>query len=91
MVDPNLVSITDCKHLEFGNPSAHSFGCTFVLLNLIYMLNREWSVRLRIKKSDSAKIIVVAMNLGLLLIQAVSISRLVKGVHTYNQVISGFV
>lgn len=32
--------INDCKHMEFGNPSAHTLGTAYVTLSLVYTLTR---------------------------------------------------
>lgn len=77
--------INDCKHMEFGNPSAHTLGTSLVSLTLVYTFHRHFMHKFKIfDKTKSGIILVVSANLALGFIYAVGFSRVVKGVHTYN-------
>lgn len=50
MVDEDI-KIKDCKHLEFGNPSAHTFGSSYLFITTFVLVYRQFSVRYGIKLS----------------------------------------
>ena len=76
------VKVADCSHLEFGNPSSHTYGVAFTVPVLIWLLTRHYSLRLGAKpplalKAGAAGIVAV-------LFLVLGFSRVFKGVHTYN-------
>ena len=92
MVDRDIPYINDCKHMEFGNPSAHTLGCSLVTMSLVYTMHRHYAYRLKIGNPKTNNLILLgSANVALLLTYAVGFSRVFKGVHTYNQIISGLV
>jgi hypothetical protein len=88
MVDADI-KIKDCKHLEFGNPSAHTFAPSYLLITTFFLTYRQYSVKYGIKLSPIT--LGVCLNLIFTLIYLIGFSRVAKGVHTYNQVLSGLV
>ena len=81
MVDPGI-KIEDCKHMEFGNPSSHTYGATFCWLICVYLLIRHYVYRYKIK--NPGFYVVIALNVTALVIFIMGFSRVYKGVHTYN-------
>lgn len=81
MVDSEI-RVNDCKHLEFGNPSSHSFASSFIYLTTAYLFVKHLSVKTNIKKY--AIWLMILMNLILSGIYMIAFSRVVKGVHSYN-------
>ena len=85
MVDRDIPYVNDCKHMEFGNPSAHTLGCSLVLMSLVYTMHRHWSYRLQLTSQRTSQLMLLGLaNLALLVTYAVGFSRVFKGVHTYN-------
>lgn len=81
MIDPE-VNIEDCKHMEFGNPSTHTYGATFCWLNVIYLLSRHYVYKYRMANAGGK--VLTALNLCVIMIIIMGFSRVYKGVHTYN-------
>ena len=75
--------------MEFGNPSSHTFGSSFMFLTTGYLFVKHYSTKMKVKQSLLATLTVT--NMTMCLIYAIGFSRVFKGVHTYNQVISGLV
>jgi hypothetical protein len=75
--------------MEFGNPSSHTFGSSFMFLTTGYLLVKHYCTKMEIKQSLIGTLTVV--NTIMVGIYAIGFSRVFKGVHTYNQVISGLV
>lgn len=92
MVDRDIPYIKDCRHMEFGNPSAHTLGCSLVTMSLVYTMHRHFTYRFKLSSQRTSNLILLfSANMALLLTYAVGFSRVFKGVHTYNQIISGLV
>ena len=49
MVNDPEIKIEDCKHMEFGNPSSHTYGAVFCWINCVYLLQRHYIYRYNIK------------------------------------------
>ena len=88
MVDADI-KIKDCKHLEFGNPSAHTFASSYLFITTFFLTYRQFYVKYGIKLSPIT--LGFCLNLIFSLIYLIGFSRVAKGVHTYNQVLSGLV
>lgn len=86
MVDKDI-QIKDCKHMEFGNPSSHTFGSAFMYMTTGYLLVKHYCHKMEMKKRLNVTIVV--MNFILFGIYMIGFSRVFKGVHTYNQIVSG--
>lgn len=83
------IDVKDCKHAEFGNPSAHTFLSSAMFITTACLFYRELTVRFKIKQSILH--ILVILNAIFVLIAIIGFSRVFKGVHSYNQIASGFV
>lgn len=83
------INVKDCKHIEFGNPSAHTFGSSFMYITTVYLLYKHHRVQLGFK--HRLPVLLALINITFLGIYVIGFSRVYKGVHTYNQVISGLV
>lgn len=81
MVDPE-VRVEDCKHMEFGNPSSHTYGATYCWIICVYLLSRHYIYKYRI--ANAGVYVMVGLNIVLIVIFAMGFSRVYKGVHTYN-------
>jgi membrane-associated phospholipid phosphatase len=89
-VDSSIkVSVSNCKHMEFGNPSSHTFGASFLLTTLVWSLLRHYTARLGVK--PPRRVEVAAYSILAIVLALIGFSRVFKGVHTYNQVLSGTV
>ena len=102
------IKVNDCKHMEFGNPSSHTYGSAVMYLTTVYLIIKHYWVdiqKYQLIRSYN-KTITIAGNeykFNVLLILAhfiafaivnaaiytIGISRLFKGVHTYNQILNG--
>jgi membrane-associated phospholipid phosphatase len=78
-----------CRHLEFGNPSSHTFGASAMFLTSVFLLVKHYTVRYNIKNYMLP--LMVLMNIAFLGVWIVGFSRVFLGAHTYNQVVSGIV
>jgi len=87
MVDSEI-KIKDCKHLEFGNPSSHTYGSSFMFMVTVYLLIKHYSVKFRLNTEENRfrklMAILVGFNGVFFVIYIVGFSRVFKGVHTYN-------
>ena len=81
MVDPEI-NVEDCTHMEFGNPSSHTYGATFCWIICVYLLIRQYNFKNEMMYVGGYTIITI--NLVLMVIFAMGFSRVYKGVHTYN-------
>ena len=68
---------------EYGNPSGHSISSMSLYLTLWDILSRRYHANYQAK--------VVSLLFTLLIIFAVACSRIYNGVHTYNQILSGWI
>jgi hypothetical protein len=83
------INVEDCKHMEFGNPSSHVYGATFMWITCVYLLCKDYIYKHRIQGAGHTVVKIIHCAFGVLLLLA--FSRVYKGVHSYNQVLSGFV
>jgi hypothetical protein len=81
MVDKDIW-VTDCKHMEFGNPSSHTFGAAFMFISTGYLLIKHYLHKFGIKPSVFH--ILLPLNLIFGLVTMIGFSRVYKGVHSYN-------
>lgn len=88
MVDQKIF-IDDCKHIEFGNPSSHTYGGTFMFVTTALYFIQHFSVRYNVRSNLMMKAGAVTFFIACNFL--LGFSRVFKGVHTYNQVVSGFV
>ena len=88
MVDADI-QIKDCKHMEFGNPSSHTFGSTFLYFVTGYLFVKNYFNGKGQKQQIMPTLVV--MNTVMLGIYIIGFSRVFKGVHSYNQVLSGII
>jgi hypothetical protein len=88
MVD-GTIQVEDCKHMEFGNPSSHVYGATFMWITCLYLLCKDYIYKHKIRGAGSRVACLMLATFGVLVLLA--FSRVYKGVHSYNQVLSGFV
>ena len=78
-----------CRHLEFGNPSSHTYGASAMFLTSAFLIVKHYTVKYKIK--NYVPVLLGAMNLAFLAVWIVGFSRVFLGAHTYNQVCSGIV
>jgi len=45
MVDSEILS-SDCDHIEFGNPSSHTFGASLMGFATLYLLTKNNNIKL---------------------------------------------
>ena len=83
MVDEDI-HVKSCKHLEFGNPSSHTYGVSCLYLTTAWLLIKHYTIKYKLEKSTSNKILFVVFNLIFFAIYIVGFSRVFLGVHTYN-------
>lgn len=76
------ISVKDCKHVEFGNPSSHTFLSSAMFVTTACLLYRELTVRFKIKRSMLH--LMAIMNVIFAGIFVIGFSRAFKGVHSYN-------
>jgi hypothetical protein len=88
MVD-GAINVEDCKHMEFGNPSSHVYGATFMWITCVYLLCKDYIYKHRIQGAGPTVLKIIHVVFVVLFI--VAFSRVYKGVHSYNQVLSGFI
>jgi membrane-associated phospholipid phosphatase len=88
MVD-GTINVEDCKHMEFGNPSSHVYGATFMWITCVYLLCKDYIYKNKIRGAGWRVVQLIHVLFGVLLV--LGFSRVYKGVHSYNQVLSGFV
>ena len=88
MVEPQIYS-GDCDHIEFGNPSAHTFGASLMGLTTAYLFVKHFCVKFNIKISLLP--VMFVMNITFAVVNLVGFSRIFRGAHTYNQVFNGLV
>ena len=81
MVDSDI-QIKDCKHMEFGNPSSHTFGSAFLYTVTGYLFVKNHFNKQGKRQNLIATLVVV--NLVMICIYLIGFSRVFKGVHTYN-------
>jgi len=86
MIDSGI-NVKDCKHLEYGNPSSHTYGSSFLYITTVYLLAKHFIIRYRLKNWFVPMMLL--LNLTFFGIYVIGFSRVYKGVHTYNQVLSG--
>lgn len=89
-LDANI-PITDCEEMDFGNPSIHSMGISAMMFCSVYLLHRHFSATQKWDYKTSVIRGVVGYNFALIVIYFIAFSRVLKGVHSYNQIISGIV
>jgi hypothetical protein len=87
MIDKDIW-INDCKHMEFGNPSSHTFGASFMFISTTYLLLKHYIHKCNYKATVLT--ILGPLNLIFIFVGLIGFSRVFKGVHSYNQVLSGF-
>ena len=87
MID-KTIEVRDCKHMEFGNPSSHTFGSAFMFISTGYLMMKHYIHKNNIKANVLT--ILAPLNVIFLLVSLIGFSRVFKGVHSYNQVLSGF-
>ena len=84
MIDP-AIKIEDCKHMEFGNPSSHTYGATFCWITFVVLTLRHFIFANRFNKLPFLKLLAwLSLNTTLLIIMLIGFSRVYKGVHSYN-------
>lgn len=88
MVDGSI-NVEDCKHMEFGNPSSHVYGATLMWISCVYLICKNYIYKNKIRGAGWRVVQLIHVLFGVLLLLA--FSRVYKGVHSYNQVLSGFV
>lgn len=86
MIDSGI-NVKDCKHLEYGNPSSHTYGSSFLYITTVYLLAKHFIIRYKLKNWFVP--LMLLLNLTFFGIYVIGFSRVYKGVHTYNQVLSG--
>ena len=93
MVDSEI-RVKDCKHLEFGNPSSHTFGTSFMFMTTVYLLIKhysvKWDLNYEANKMRKLMAIILSFNSVFFVVYVIGFSRVFNGVHTYNQIINGF-
>jgi len=87
MIDKDIW-INDCKHMEFGNPSSHTFGASFMFISTTYLMLKHYIHKYNYKATVLT--ILGPLNLIFVFVGLIGFSRVFKGVHSYNQVLSGF-
>lgn len=85
----STIPMKDCNEMDFGNPSLHSFGITAMMFSSVYLYHRHYSATLKWDYKKSVITGLIAYNLALILVYFVAFSRVLKGVHSYNQIING--
>ena len=83
------IDVSDCKHMEFGNPSSHTYHVSVVLPALCWLLIKHYEIEFKAKCPVLLKL--GSYLLIFMFIFILGFSRVFKGVHTYNQVLNGFV
>lgn len=86
MIDSGI-NVKDCKHLEYGNPSSHTYGSSFLYITTVYLLAKHFIVRHKVKNWFVP--MMASLNITFFGIYVIGFSRVYKGVHTYNQILSG--
>ena len=81
MIDSEI-NVTDCKHLEFGNPSSHTYGASFTFPTLVFLFIQHWEARYSRRCPTIWRRSAYMFVFGLLLL--IGFSRVFKGVHTWN-------
>ena len=81
MVDGDI-KVEDCKHMEFGNPSSHVYGATFMWITCVYLFCRNYLYENRIQGAGMK--VVHTLNATMLVLILLAFSRVYKGVHSYN-------
>jgi len=74
--------VKDCKHLEFGNPSSHTFLSSALFVTTGYLFYRHYTHKWKLKQSLLQ--VLGFMNAAFAGIYLIGFSRVFKGVHTYN-------
>lgn len=87
MIDGDI-QINDCKHMEFGNPSSHTFGASFMFITTTYLMIKHYCHKYNYK--TNVLLVLIPLNFIFLFVALIGFSRVFKGVHSYNQVLSGF-
>jgi hypothetical protein len=87
MVDKEIW-VNDCKHMEFGNPSSHTFGSSYMFISATYLMIKHYVHKNKYKATVLT--ILGPLNLVFCVVGLIGFSRVFKGVHSYNQVLSGF-
>jgi len=83
------ISVKDCKHVEFGNPSSHTFLSTAMFMTTAWLFYRELTFRFKVQQKIWHMLLI--MNAIFVLIFIIGFSRAFKGVHSYNQIASGMI
>jgi len=83
------IQAKSCRHLEFGNPSSHTYGAASVFLCFAFLMTKHYVVKYNIKNYMLP--FMGIMNVVFLGVWIVGFSRVFLGAHTYNQVASGIV
>ena len=76
------INVADCKHMEFGNPSSHTYHVAFVLPSLCWLIIKHYEIELKQKCPILIKIVAYGLIYSFILV--LGFSRVFKGVHTYN-------
>lgn len=85
------LGVDDCRHLEFGNPSAHTYGISCCFSFLVFLLIKNWQMKKDVDWSSYVSVQLLGQALSFILTLSIMLSRVFKGVHSYNQVVSGMV
>jgi hypothetical protein len=43
MIDGDI-KVIDCKHMEFGNPSSHTYGSSFMFVSTVFLIIKHYWV-----------------------------------------------
>ena len=83
------INVHGCSYIEFGNPSSHTFLSSAMYMTTIYLFYRHYTYKYKVRQSLIH--LLTIMNLLLVAIYFIGFSRVFKGVHSYNQIISGLI
>jgi hypothetical protein len=75
--------------MEFGNPSSHTYGAAFTIPTLCWLFVQHYKARYQTTIGWNIRLPLYTFLFIILCV--LGFSRVFKGVHTYNQVLSGFV
>ena len=83
------IDVKACTLIDFGNPSSHTFMSASMFITTIYLFYRHYSFKN--KRRQNLIQLLVMMNCLLVCLYIIGFSRVFKGYHTYNQIISGLI
>ena len=78
----DAVRVNDCKHVEFGNPSSHTFLSAAMMVTFVCLYYREWTYK-TMRRQNLVHLFMI-LNGVFILIYIIGFSRIFKGVHSYN-------